>query len=587
MPPNIDKILDRHKRLTDIKAPWLPLYQALAMYVILRKQYFTVDYLKTPFILNYVFDSTAVHAANILAASLMGQILPNPYESFEFVPQVAQDPSVEDDTYEFFQTVNQVMAHIMANPDAGLMTAIEECLRDMGIFGIGAVATDETNDLALPVRYTSVDAKVMSIDEDQYGRVNTIHLEKLMRVVQIVEKYGYESCSEVVQKKYDGLDFDAEMKVLQAIEPRRERNPLKLGNLDMPFASVHLELDQKHPLLESGYNENPITVARFWKNPNEVQGRSPAMSALADIRAVNKLVEMFEMAGEMGLRPPKMISSEDVLGAGKIPWGPDATIPVHYSGRMGTDRIKPIEIIHAVDNPSWAVERIQNLQANIKEYFMVDYLTDLNNRSRQTLGEADIRNEKGMYITGSILNRCLVELLGPILDRTFNILLSKGFFGVIKGSVQDLRMQAAGIKPRYVSRDFIRYRMQGLKGYRLNFISPAARLMKLEEAKGQQDLLQVVLQVATVKPEALDNINFDEYIRRTQRLEGASSKVMNTPDQVEEIRKQRSQMSQEQQQQQAQMVQAHALKLVGAGVKDLADAGVNAQSVLAGNNPAA
>src|SRR5579875_1118319 len=573
MAPNVDRIIERNTKLKGMKQPWLPLYQALAMYVFLRKQYFTIDHLKAPFMLNLVYDSTAIHAAHMMAASLVGQIMPNPFESFEFVPQVAQQGDMDDDEYQFFMTVNEVMPAVLSLPDVGMMTSLLECILDMGVFGIGSLCVDETGDYAVPLRMYSADAKVMSVDEDQNGKVDTVYLEKMMRVGQVVEKYGYDNCSDQVKKMYDGQQLDAEIKVLQAIEPRRERNPLKLGNLDMKWSSVHVELDTKHVLKESGYNELPIIVARFWKQVNEIQGRSPAMDALPDIRAVNKLVELFEKAGEMGLDPPKMISSEDVLGAGKIPWGPGVDIPIHTSGRLGTDRRAPIEIIQTVQNPSWATDRIADLRANIQEYFMIEYLTDLNNKSRQTLGEANIRNEKGMFITGSVLNRCLVELLGPALDRAFNILLSMGFFGVIRGSTQDMRLQAMGIQPRYIAPSFIVNRMRGLRGYRLNFIPPAARLMTLEEAQGLQDLIQFATTLGAVKPNALDVINEDEAIRARQRLNGASQKVLNSPDQVDQIRQARAQQQQQAQQQQEQIMGAHALKLAGAGVKDLADAG--------------
>lgn len=576
MPPDIEKVIQRNEDLKSLKFPWLPLYQSLAMYVFLRKQYFTIEYLKTPFMLNLIYDSTAPHAAHMMAASLLGQILPNPYESFEFVPQVAQKGPIPQETYDMFENINQVMPHVLSMPEAGLANSMLECVTDAGVFGIGSVVVDEQEDYAVPVRYYSSDAKVMNIDENQYGKVDTVYLEKTMRVVQIVDKYGFDNCSLQIQALYKARKFDEERKVLQAIEPRRERNPMKFGSMDMPFQSVHLELETKHVLKESGYNEMPIVVTRFWKNVNETQGRSPAMDALCDIRAVNRLVELFEKAGEMGLDPPRMLSSEDVLGAGKIPWGPGVEIPLHFNSRLGTDRMKPIEIIQTIENPSWAIQRIGDLRQNIKEYFLIEQLTDLNNTSRQTLGEANIRNEKSMFITGSVLNRFLSELLGPILDRTFNILLAKGFFGVVKGSMQDFRLRKQGIQPKYISQDFIDYRMQGLKGYRINFTSPAARLMKSEEAQGLADLLQFTMQLGQFKPNAWDNINEDKFVRERQKLDGASSSVLNSPEEVDQIRQARAQQQQRAEQQQGQIAQAHALKLAGAGMKDLVDANTNA-----------
>ncbi|MBX9688192.1 MAG: head-tail connector protein, partial [Candidatus Obscuribacterales bacterium] len=372
--------------------------------------------------------------------------------------------------------------------------------------------------------------------------------------------------------RYDEGKLDEKVKVLHVIEPRRERNPLKLGVLDMPFASLHIEIDQKHLLQESGFNENPVIVFRFWKNAEEVYGRSPAMGALPDIRALNKLVEIFEKAGEMGLDPPKMVSTEDVLGAGKMPWGPGVSIPIHSSGRLGTEGRRPIEPIITVTNPSWAIQRISDLRDNVQEYFMLDRLSDLNNRSRQTLGEANIRNELRMYMTAPPLIRFLIELVGPFLDRAFNIMLSAGMFGVVRGSVQDIQQQMMGLQPKYISEDFINKRMSGLKGYRMNYISPAARLMKLEESNGLDSLTAFITQTSQLDPSVVDVMNFDETARAKQRLCGASQKVMRSPAEVEKLRQAKAQQQAEIAQLQQAQVGAAAFKDAAKGVRDIGGA---------------
>ncbi len=570
----VNRLVERNGELQALKTPWLPLYQSLAMYIFLRKQYFTIESLKSPFMLNHVYDSTPGNAAHFAASSIVGQVMPNPYASFEFVPMVAEDEDVYDDTYEFFETVNDVMPHILALPDSGATNALLECVLDMVVFGIGSVQVDDVPEsFATPIRYRAADAKVMNIDEDRWGAVDTVYLNRELSVMKVVDQYGYENCSERVQSLYTSPSRNEKLKILHAIQPRLQRDPLKLGNLDMPYGSYHVELDTKHVMKEGGYNEMPVIVSRFWKIVGEMQGRSPAMDALPDIRALNKLVEMFERAGEMALDPPKLISSEDVLGAGKIPWGPGVDIPVHWNARMGTDRMKPIELLQTTTNPQFALERIRDLREFISEAFMIKDLTDLNNTSRQTLGEANIRNELRLFKLGPILNRILTELLGPILERSFNILLARGFFGVIRGSIQDLRLQAMGIKPKYIAEDFIQKRQAGLKGFRINFISPAARLMKLEEKQGMQELVATAMQMAQGGwPGALDVINADEVLREAQKLGGASSRLLYSPDAVKKLRAAKAQQTAEQMQQQAQLVNATSLKHAGSGIKDLSQA---------------
>ena len=568
---DIQGIIERHGVLKRSKQSWLPLYQALAQYILQRKQYFTSDVVDSPFLINKVFDSTAPHAAHLMASSILGQIWPNPFESFEFVPQVAQEDEVFSDAYDMMNDVNEVLPINLSLPEAGVMTTFHEAIMDLAIFGTAAAAVIETGNYSVPVCTKALDAKTMSISENDQGQVDTVYMEKTYTVAQMVQRYGYNNVSKHVRSLYDQgkSKLEDKIKVLHVIEPRRERNPLKLGVQDMPFASIHIEIDQKHLLLESGFNEMPILVARMWKNVGEVYGRSPAMDALPDIRALNKLVEMFEKAGEMGLDPPKMVATEDVLGAGKIPWGPGVAIPIHSSARLGSDR-PPIEPILTVTNPGWAQQRIMDLRDNVKQYFMLDLLSDLNNRSRQTLGEANIRNELRMFMAGPMLIRILIELVTPFLDRAFNIMLGMGYFGVVRGSTQDLQMQMMGIEPKYVSEDFIARRSAGLKGYRINYISPAARLMKLEEALGLEKLTDyVITKLYPVNPNVVHTFNFDEAVRAMQRLSGASQKVLYSPAETQQQRQAQAEQTAQVQELQAAQAGAMAFKDMAKGVKDL------------------
>lgn len=568
----VKTLLQRNEDLKRQRQYWFPLYEALAKYVFQRKQNFTTDRSEGPFVINGVFDSTAIHAAHMMASSILGQVWPNPFESFEFVPQVAQEDAVFSDSYDMMNTVNEVMPVNLAIPEAGVMTAFWEAILDAVVFGTGGIVVQETGDLKVPIVCKAIDAKCASYAENEHGQIDTVYQEKEYTVASVVQRFGYESVSEKVRKLYDtGKHMDDKVKVLHVIEPRRERNPLLLGTQDMPFASVHIEIDQKHQLLESGYEENPVIIFRFWKNVGEVLGRSPAMDALADIRALNKLVEIFEKTGEMALDPPKLVATEDILGGGKIPWGPGAWIATHRSGYTNTNGsgTRAVEPVMNISNPSWAIQQISNLRDNIQQYFMLDKLTDLSNRSRQTLGEANIRNELRQFMTGPMLTRLIVELVGPFLDRCFNILLQLGAFGVVEGSRQDYQMQMAGIAPKYLSEDFIKHRMGGLKGYRINYISPAARLMKLEEAQGLDNLTQYVLMLASIQPDVLHNFDFDEAVRTRQRLSGASQRILRSPAKVQQMRQAAAQAQAEQAQLAKEMGQAAAFADAAKGVKDI------------------
>ncbi len=567
--PDVEAIFRRYSNLKQKQDLWIPTYEILAQYILMRKLYFKNDIQAGPFVFNLTYDGTAINAARVMAASIFGQVWPSASESFEFVPEVAQSDTFsffEDDTFEFFQDVNLVLSTQLSRPDAGFLKAVHEAIMDLIVFGTACIQVIDTGDIRKPLRYKALDAKTVVFDEDEAGNINTAYIKHYLTVASAVEKYKYENCSKELRAKYDAKQLEERVEVLQAILPRMQRDPFKLGNKDFAFCSLHMDITHgKHVLLNSGFQEMPVIGIRFYKNSNEILGRSPAMDAISDIKELNKEVEMYSKAGEMALNPPKLLSQEHVLG-GKPKWKPGEWILTHSTGRLGSDR-PPVEAALTVSNPSWARERIMDLREQVQNHFLIDRLTDLNNRSRQTAGEAQIRNQLRTHIIGPILNRILVEGLQPILDRSFNILLEHGFFGVVRGSMQDFQMQMAGIQPKYLSEGFIDARLSGIKGYRTNFICPAARASHQEEMTGMLQLRQFLNEVAPIKPEVLDLFNFDEWARREHFVSGASLKILNSDSQVQQTRQQMAQL-QAKQQQEAEIAQAaEVLKSAGQGVK--------------------
>jgi hypothetical protein len=574
--PDVDAILKRYDNLKRKQDQWIPTYEILAQYILMRKLNFKSDIQSGPFVFNLNYDGTAVNAARVMAASIFGQVWPSASESFQFLPEVAQAGGFfEDDTFEFFQDVNVVLATQLSRPECGYLTALQEAITDLIVFGTGAIYVIDTGEIRQPLRFKALDAKSIVFDEDEAGAVNTAFIMHRLTVATAVAKYGYENCSKDLQGKYNNKQFDQTVNVVQAILPRMQRDPMKTGNRNFAFASIHIDVSHdKHVLMESGFQEMPVIGMRFYKVTGEVLGRSPAMDAISDIKELNKEAELFTKAGEFALDPPRAIAHEQTIG-GYPKWKAGAWIPIHTSGRLGSEGRPPIEALHTVKNPSWARERIVDLREQVREHFLLDRLTDLNNRSRQTLGEADIRNQLRSAITGPVLNRVLLEGIQPTLDRSFNILLERGFFGVVKGSMEDYQMQAAGIQPKYLSESFINARLSGVKGYITQFICPAARAAHQEEITGMLQLEDFLIKVGPIRPDLLDLFNFDEWGRRKHFISGASLKILNSDAQVQQLRQQAAEAQLKAQQEAEIAGGAEVLKSAGQGLKAI-NGGANA-----------
>jgi hypothetical protein len=567
-------ILDRHKEMKTEKQPWLNLYQLLGEYIMTRKQHFTSNVNPGEMQNDKIFDDTAPNAVHLMAASLIGALWPNGPKTFQISMPFGLEREVGDteECKQYYQFVTKRMAEFMDNPKAGLVTSLEEYMLDQGAFGISGIGTFEQDDPEVPVIYKAVDAKNVTIDEGPNGFVDTVYIEKEFTLRQAVVEYGYDALSKARQEAYEKGDFKCKVKVLHAIQPRIERDPFGFGNADMPYASIHIDVENEKILRESGYTEMPVNVTRFWKAMGEKYGRSPGMNALPSILEANAIREATILAVEKNLDPPLIVLDDGSLGGGTINTSAGAINVFSVSGRLGSMGAKPVEPMLIVGELQSSYARLTELMEIIKNHFFQDRLMDLNNETRMTLGEANIRNNLRGQTLNTIYTRQITELFVPMIERTFNILLRKGFLGVIKGSVEEMMLLDEGIIPIYIPDAIADRMLKGQEVYKITFVSPAIRIMQTEELTGIQQTLQTAVEVAGVKPEILDNIDMDYIIKRVAELTGAPRETIVSAEVVQKFRKARAEQQQAMMEAEAQRQGSETARNMGQAVQHVSQA---------------
>ena len=118
------------------------------------------------------------------------------------------------------------------------------------------------------------------------GEVDTIYREFEKSVGETVEEFGIENVSESTRNMYENKKYDQKVKIIHAIEPRRERDPNREDSKNMPYKSVYLEVgaEDGKVLRESGFLQFPAVCPRWDISDNNVYGNSPAMTALGDVK---------------------------------------------------------------------------------------------------------------------------------------------------------------------------------------------------------------------------------------------------------------------------------------------------------------
>ena len=579
------RIKARYELLCRRRQPWRNIWSLLSKYILLRP--FVMGAANTiakmpRFSVADVSDDEVIEAARTSATALGGALWPHAGESFEFVPIRLPGQLSEftgdleaDDVKAYAESATQITRDILDAPETGFTLAWNEHLDEQPVFGTsGVYGEDREDDDITPVQFSSITVEDTLIDEGADKLINTIYREFVYTPAQLAEKFGVNALSPATREALKNTKDDTYVKVIQAIEPR----PGGKKSTDVPvkeraYRSVYLEVEACHVLKESGIDEMPAWVVRFRKRPNEIYGRSLGMDALPSVKELNILRSAFSKALGKQLDPPMGYYHEMIGGGGKVNTSMGARVPLYMSGRLPHGQ-KPIEPLFQVPEPRVANERIEKLVERIAKKFLIDRLLDFNNKTRMTLGEAELRNDFRNQALGNIFARQIGELLNPLIKWTFRTLYRRGFLGISEYEEEKIALlKEQGLEPLIIPRVIVDLMDRGIMPFAIRFISPAARAMKAESLLGLEKSTNYAFTFANAgMPEVMDNLDTDEAYREYHALSGASSRTLRSPDKVKKVRRDRSNALAKQQELAAAQVQADTGVKTTQAVKNLASA---------------
>ena len=524
---SIEKYLRKHAELTERKRPWNIHFQRLAEAFLTRKRSFTSTISPGEFLYDDVFDNTGEHAAFTAASVFLSMLWPDSSRTFELkaVRELKGKPGVE----KYFRFCTEQQRRYMDAPRAGLLIALQEFEIDMQIFGTAGVGAFDGPDESTPVVFEAWGIKEMCISENAQGFVDQIYTLWPYTVRQMLEEYGKENVHPDVVKAYSEGRGEEKMEVLKIIEPRPivDQKP-DTGVRGMPIRTVHIDVKNRVIMRESGYAEFPVAVGRMIKTIGEEMGRSPAMTALPDAGSLNALKEAVIVASEKQLDPPLAVLDDGRLGGGVIDTSAGALNVFNASGRLTGD--KPVFPLFTVGEMQSAEKLEEKFKEAIMQAFSLDRLLDLNNQTQMTAYETSVRNRMRGEALGAMFARQKMEVFTPLIERSFNILFRKGYFGP----------EAYG---EDIPADVQAFIEAGKDVYEVEFISPAQRFMQSEKLQGIYETAEFFSKMSVVPGmEAIaDNLDLDETADFVVKYSGAPIAVLRTDADRDAIREGRRQ----------------------------------------------
>ena len=564
------KALTKRQRLNMLNAQlenertsFLPHWRELSEYILPRRsRFFLADVNRGDKRNHKIIDSTATYAARTLRAGLMSGVTSPARDWFRLLTQF-DELNERGDVKKWLHTVEKLMRTVFIR--SNLYNVLPIAYSEIGTFATSAIFMEAHSTEV--VRFTSIPLGSYRLATDAYGRVNKFFRDYRMTVAQIVEKFGrsdpaseidWTNISQHVRNLYESNQDEAWIDITHAIVPNEDYDPNKLEAKYKLFSSCYYERgsssNQKNAYLqpeydkflrESGYDFFPVLAPRWEVTGEDTYGTMcPGMAALGDIKMLQVGEKRAMQAVEKMVNPPMVGPSALQNKKASILPG-DITLLDIQSGQQG------FQPAHEVDPKIQELEhKQQQTRERIRKAFYEDLFLMMAESDRRQITATEVmeRREEKLLALGPVLEQLNQDLLDPLIDNTFQIMMSQG---EIPAPPQDL--QGQDLRVEYIS---IMHQAQKLAG-----------LSAIERFAGfASNLMQI-------SPEIGDKVNWDEMIDVYGDITSIVPDIIRSDEEVEQIRRQR-------QQAQMRQIQAQEAKDGAQAIKSLSETEVDPNSAL-------
>lgn len=464
---------------------------------------------------NKIIDNTATIALRTLASGLMSGVtnpsrpwfqLRTPDRSLsEFGPVKVWLSDAKDRILETFLQSN-------------LYSLLPAVYSDLGLFGTSALVEEE--DPRKNVRFHHFPVGSFFLAVDGLGQVGSCYRETKFTVEQMVQKFGRDQVSSRTRSAYDQGNYDQWVYVNHAVEENELQDEGRLESRHLKYRSVYWEVGERENdwLSDRGWHEMPVVAPRWQTVGNDSYGVSPGMDALGDVKGLQvmqkrKLQAIDKMVNPPMVGPTSLRNKKASLLSGDI---------TYVDVAQGGQRFEPAQTVQFPLGELF--NELQETRRRINDAFFKDLFLMISQdyRSGITATEIAARQEEKLLALGPVYLKLNDELLDPMINRTFGILLRRG---ALPPPPPELQGQEITVE----------------------YISIMAQTMKAVGVTSLERTFTFAGNMAQAFPEILDKIDADKAIEQYAEMQGVSPVIIRDQKAVDAIRRQKAQAAQAQQ----------------------------------------
>lgn len=477
--------------------------------------------------------------------------------SIEIVPSEKIKNDIE--AVEWFKKSSKRFARIMDEPKRGFSRVLTNIIND----GLNhstlcnGIYQDTKN---LPY-FKSHGSRFVYFKKNDENETITACIRSWLQIGEIVEIYNKSGDSlpeELVQKSHSPTGKVEVVERLQFII--KNEDPMTME--DKPYYNIHMLVDKKHILRDSFSTYNPLNIATFYNDNEDVDsyGQSPVMDSITSIMRNNSTSGEIYRTAELKNRPVMSAYTDLLDNNGSISMNPG-----HWNKMTGGKQAaarNPIEVLWSGGDPNLMLEVKNDIRETVRSNINYNILMDSYDAAgSMTATEVIKRDALHGRVIGDPLSAIINDIIDPNIKKAFDMTFAAGELGLIEGTEtytrKEIEAAQRGVEfdPDLIPESIVELIQAGEDVYDVTYLTPAMRLIQAQEIENSFNMVNYVGQVAQVKQDVLDNVDFDEDLRNTFIAAG-KGKVLRAIDERDLQREERQKQMAAQQAREAQQQEA-------------------------------
>ena len=393
-----------------------------------------------------IIDSSPRFAARTLASGLHAG-LTSPARPWLKLETPDSDLNNFTPVKEWLHTVTQRMLGLFQK--SNLYNVLPTCYLDMGIFGSAAFAEFEDREAICRFYSYPLGSWVLALDDRMMPSM--FLREYQLTVAQVVEQFvmvdanprllDWTKASTHVKDAWDRANYTSPVNLTWVASQNLDYRSGALSAADRyPFRSCYYEtgrsdadfVERDGLLKESGFRHFPVFCPRWDVTGEDTYGTdSPGMTTLGDAKQLqlmqqHKAKGIHKMVDPPLNAPTELKTTRVSLLPGGINYVEDARTGGSTRGLSPVHEIRGEGLNFLIQDMGETRQRIS--RGYYEDLFLMLALSPYGQQGGMpiTAREVEERHEEKLLALGPVLERLNDELLDPLVDRTFGIMLEHG-----------------------------------------------------------------------------------------------------------------------------------------------------------------